>query len=266
MASRTINQLRAPLAALALPVLAGLAWMAWAGAPTVWLAINAGALLAALAGALLLPMPPKQSGQLILAGTLVALLVLTALAGVELDGVRRWIALGPVRLHTGYLVLPLLVVLASQLPSRHAALLLGAALLATLAQPDRAACYALAAAVCIHTLHRRDWPGIGALVFALACCIAVLMRADPLQPVRFVEAVQSDALAVNPLFGALLVLVTLAPIVLLRGGSRPAQPLAAFLLIAGLCAFTGPYPSILIGYGAAPILGFGLALAALRAR
>jgi hypothetical protein len=29
-------------------------------------------------------------------------------------------------------------------------------------------------------------------------------------------------------------------------------------------AFAGPYPSILIGYGAAPILGFGLALAALR--
>lgn len=264
MASRTINQLRAPLAALALPVLAGLAWMAWAGAPTVWLAINAGALLAALAGALLLPMPPKQSGQLILAGTLVALLVLTALAGVELDGVRRWIALGPVRLHTGYLVLPLLVVLASQLPSRHAALLLGAALLATLAQPDRAACYALAAAVCVNAVQRRDWPAIGALLLAIACSIAVLARLDPLQPVRFVEGVQADALASAPLFGTLLTLATLAPLALLRGGDRRAQLLAAFVLVAGLCAFAGAYPSILIGYGATPILGMGLALAALR--
>jgi len=266
LANRTINQLRAPSAALVLPVLAGIAWMAWVGAPTAWPAINAAALLVALACARWVPLPRKQSGQLFLAGALVALMALTALAGVELDGVRRWIALGPVRLHTGYLVLPLLVVLTSRLPSRPAALLLGAALLATLAQPDRAACYALAAAVCIHALHRRDWPAIGALVVAIASCIAVLTRADPLQPMRFVEGLQADALAANPLFGALLTLATLAPLALLRGGDRPAQPLAAFLLIAGLCAFAGPYPSVLIGYGAAPILGFGLALAALRAR
>ena len=42
------------------------------------------------------------------------------------------------------------------------------------------------------------------------------------------------------------------------------MPLTAFMTAAGLMAFAGPYPSILLGYGAAPILGFGLALAALR--
>lgn len=266
MPEPTAISLRSSLAALVLPVLSGIAWMAWAGAPTGWLAINAGALLTALACALLLPMPPKQSGQLILAGTLVALVVLTALAGVELDGIRRWIALGPVRLHIGYLVLPLLVVLTSQLPSRPAALLLGAVQLATLAQPDRAACYALAAATCVNAVQRRDWPATSALLLAIACSIAVLARLDPLQPLRFVEAVQSDALAADPLFGTLLTLATLAPLALLRGADRQAQTLVAFLIAASLMALAGPYPSILIGYGAAPILGFGLALAALRAR
>lgn len=254
----------ASVAALALPVLAGLAWMIWAGAPTSYVLVNSGALVIALACANWLPLPRVPQIRLVLASALVALMALTAFVGVELDGVRRWIALGPVHLHTGYLVLPLLAVLAGQLPSRPAALLLGAALLATLAQPDRAACYALAAAVCVNALQRRDWPAIAALVAALACCIAALSRLDPLQPVQFVEGVQADAVATAPLLGSLLILATLAPLALLRGGDRRAQLLAAFMLVAGLGAFAGAYPSILIGYGAAPILGMGLALAALR--
>jgi cell division protein FtsW (lipid II flippase) len=266
LANRTINQLRSPLAALVLPVLAGIAWMAWAGAPTAWLAVNAGALAVSVALALWLPLPRSQAGHLVLAITAVALLGLTLLSGTEVDGVRRWLSLGPVRLHTGYLVMPLLVILASRLPVNPASYLLLGAVLTSALQPDRATSVALAAATTAIFVQRPVMPLAGPMAAALAGVFITFDQPDPLQPVRFVEQVQSDALAASPLLGALLVLVTFAPLLLLARRKHSVQPLVAFLIAAGLMALAGPYPAILIGYGAAPILGFGLALAALRAR
>lgn len=260
-----INQLRSPFAALALPVLAGLAWMAWAGAPTSYLAVNAAALMLALA-ATRITWPRGATADLLIAAALTSLLCFTAYAGLEIDGVRRWLSVGPLRLHTGYLVLPLLVVLLARLEARWTLVITCAAAFAIASQPDLATAAGLAAASAVAALSKREQMRIGAALIAVAGLLAISFASDPLQPVRFVEAVQTDALTVNPLIGALLVLVTFTPLLLLPGGKRAAAPLATFMTAAGLMAFNGPYPSILIGYGAAPILGFGLALAALRAR
>lgn len=247
-------------AALALPVLAGIGWMGASGAPPAWLGVNALALVLALAAALWLPLRLSDRGALILAAALVLALWATALAGIPVDGVRRWVGIGPVRLHLAYLVLPLLVVLAARLQSLSAAALLITALGATVIQPDLAATVALAASMVIAAVQRRGVIGRILAVTGLLACSYLLRRPDTLAPVRFVEQVQSDAWAVQPAAGLALTLAGLAPLLLLR----QAAPLAAFLVAAGLMAFAGPYPSILIGYGAAPILGFGLALAALR--
>ncbi len=261
-----MTQPRLTLLALAAPVISGLAWMAWAGAPGAWLAINAGALGVALALALWLPLPRGNGGQLALAVGLVVLLAVTLLFGTQAEGVRRWLSLGPLRLHTGYLVMPLLVVLASRLPVKPASYLLFGAVLTSALQPDRATCVAMAAGIAVIFIRRPVMPLAGPMAAALTGVFITFDQPDPLQPVRFVEQVQSDALAANPLFGALLMLVTFAPLLLLFDRKRSAQPLVVFLIAAGLMAFAGPYPAILIGYGAAPILGLGLALAALRAR
>lgn len=250
-------------AVLVAPTTAGIAWMAYSGAPLAWIAINAGALVLALGLAVLLPIPDHAQGRLILASALVIALFATAFAGVPIDGVQRWIALGPVRLHAGYLVVPLLVVLAGRLPSRPAAALLVAALCAILLQPDRAVTFALAATMVLIALRQRDVASLLGAGLAIAGCVAALLMADPLGPVRFVENVQRDAWQALPAAGLFLTLVTLAPLLLRRSHSS-AAPLAAFLVVAGLMAFAGAYPSILIGYGAAPILGVGLALAALQ--
>lgn len=255
---------RLSLVTLAAPVIAGLAWMAWSGAPATYLAINAGALLLALAAALWLPR--SRPGQLTLAIAAVALLGLTLLSGSEVAGVRRWLALGPLQLHTGYLVMPLLVVLAGRLPANPACWLLFGAVLTSTLQPDRATSVALAAATAVIFAQRPVMPLAGLMTAALAGVFIAFDQHDPLQPVRFVESVQADAWAAQPLFGAVLVLATFAPFLLLQGRQHAAQPLVAFLVAAELMALIGPYPAILIGYGAAPILGFGLALAALRAR
>lgn len=197
-----------------------------------------------------------------LATALVGLLAFTALFGLEVDGVRRWIALGPLRLHTGYLVLPLVLALTRRLSSRLATLLVAVAAAATAIQPDLATCTALLAAAAAIAAQRRDWPSGTALAIAVACTAWALKTPDTLLPVKFVEAVQLDALRSHLVLGLILIAATLCPMLLAM--QTNARPLAAFLVAAGLCAFAGPYPSILIGYGAAPILGFGLALAALR--
>lgn len=251
---------RARLLVLAIPVLAGLGWLILAGAPRAYVMVNAGALLVALAAALWLPLPRSHKGEVSLAIALVAVFGLTLNAGYEAIDVRRWLVLGPVRLHAGYLVLPLLTMLAGRLPPRVTAPLLLTAQLMTVIQPDRAAALALSAAIAILAWQRRDGLSLGALVLSLCAVAIVLTQSDALSPVRFVEGVQREALAQMPVLGAVLVLTSLAPLALIR----TAAPLSAFLLIAGLAAYIGPYPSILIGYGAAPILGVGLALAALR--
>lgn len=250
----------ATIAALVVPVVAGLAWMTFGGAPTGWIAVNALALVLALALATLLPLPRTERGILILAGLLVLALWAIALAGAPVDGVRRWVGIGPVRLHLGYLTLPLLVLLTARLPGLPALALLLAALGATVLQPDLAATAALTASMLVAAVQRLGVAGRIMAVSSLMACYYLLGQPDTLAPVRFVEHVQRDAWAVQPAAGAALTLAGLAPLLLLR----QAAPLAAFLVAAGLMAFAGPYPSILIGYGAAPILGFGLALAALR--
>jgi len=250
----------ATIAALVVPVVAGLSWMAAGGAPMAWIAVNALALVLALAMAFWLPLPGSEHGVVVLAAALVLALWATALAGVSIEGVRRWVGIGQVRFHLGYLTLPLLIVLTARLPSLPALALLLAALGATVFQPDLAATVALAASMVIAAVQRQGVVGRILAVIGLLACSYLIGQPDTLAPVRFVEQVQSDAWAVQPAAGLALTLAGLAPLLMLR----QAAPLAAFLVAAGLMAFAGPYPSILIGYGAAPILGFGLALAALR--
>lgn len=252
------------LAGLALPVLAGIAWLAFSGAPTAWIISNGAALVMALLLAMWLPLPRQTAGILFLAVALVALLFAVALAGTPVDGVRRWFSLGPVSIHAGYLLLPLLAAIVSRLEAVRAVALLLLAMLASLLQPDRAITMALAAALAALAMTRRDRAAYAGLALGIAGGVASLGVADPLAPVRWVEGVQQEAWRVAPAAGAILALATLAPLLMLRRHGQASLPLAAFMTAAGLMAFAGPYPSILLGYGAAPILGFGLALAALR--
>lgn len=250
--------------ALAVPVAAGLIWMALTGAPQVYLLVNAGALVLALAAARWLPFDLSESKSVGLGVVLIALLMVTAIFGVEIDGVRRWLALGPLKLHIGYLVLPLLVVLTARVRSPIAAGLLIAALAICALQPDRATVLALSAVAIARVAMVRDRFAMVALIAATVALAVVWSFPDPLAPVRYVERVLQDAWAQSPAAGAALLLASLAPVILLRSQGRAALPLVAFVLAAGIASLIGPYPSVLIGFGAAPIIGLGLALAALR--
>lgn len=256
---------RIALAALALPVLAGIAWMAAAGAPTHFLVVNAIALLFAALWLWFGWTPHSFTQRRGLTLALLALLFLPLVLGPHVNGIARWIALGPFALHTGMLVAPALAVLASRDPDYAIPILL-TGLFAALLQPDAATGFALTfAAIGAHDA-TRDWKiGLVGIVGFIASLRMFVIGELPATP--FVERVLVDALAVSPWAALGLFLSLAASFALILFASHAEKPqrlaLAGTFFGFSMAALMSHYPTILVGYGAAPILGFGFALALL---
>jgi cell division protein FtsW (lipid II flippase) len=250
------------LAALALPVVAGLAYMAAFDAPRSYLAVNALSLALGAGWIVMGRAPAAATARRVLALVLLALFALPLLTGPQIDGIARWIPAGPVTLHAGLLVLPPLAVLAASDRALGHQLLL-AAVLVSLLQPDPASALALACASAGIALHWRDRLfGLVALA-GLVASVAAALRGD-LPPQPFVEHVigeaarQSIALALT-----LLATLTASFILILRqglAGRAERFALAGTLLGFAGAAMIGNYPTPLVGYGASAILGFVIAL------
>lgn len=253
------------VAALAIPVLAGLAYLHVFEAPPSCLAVNAGALALAAAWIAWAPRRPSPRARRAAIGLLLVLLYLPLATGPELSGVARWLPLGPFTLHAGMLCVPLLAVLAGEEPA-YAAEILSLALLAALLQPDMATGAALMlAAVGIYDA-TRDWRcGLVAIVAFAASLVAAAPGELPAQPfadrIIFLLA-RSDPLAALALLAALAVTFYLI-VGGLPGRETSRKALAGSLFGFSFAGIVSNYPSALVGYGAAPILGFGLALAML---
>lgn len=250
------------LLALALPCLAGLACLALAGAPGAYLAINAGALAAALAWICAGRLPPDEWPRRVLAAVLLAVLALPLVTGPVVNGVARWIRLGPAAINAGLLAIPLLAVLAA-LDRAYAPPLLLAALLLTLLQPDAAGAFALTfGAVGLHHV-TRDWRfgliAIVAFIAALAASLRGELPARPLADRVLVEFALASPIIALAAFAALVAGFCLMLFAVpMSRSSRYA--LAGTLFGFSMMGLMSNYPSPLIGHGAAAILGYGLAL------
>jgi hypothetical protein len=186
----------------------------------------------------------------------------------DINGVARWLPIGRgLSLHSGALLLPLLMVIAAR-EVRKGPWLLALAGAALALQPDAGILASLAAAsAALAALHR-------SLAFALVAAGGLTLSlatfgAGDLAPQLYTEGVlphaAEDSLAGAAMLGLLLFGAPLWYLVI-----RPAAPreegyaLTAMLVSLGVMAILAPFPYPLIGYGAAPILGFGLALGASR--
>jgi hypothetical protein len=143
-----------------------------------------------------------------------------------------------------------------------------AALLA--AQPD--ASQALALSIAAIVLFLRYRLGAAALIVAALALSLVtawaFSRPDPLEPVPHVEGVFALALARSLPLGIAVITSAVAMIAALIAGSLrgPAwlMAVAAYCATLFICSVAGLTPAPLIGFGAGPMLGFGL-LAAVAA-
>jgi cell division protein FtsW (lipid II flippase) len=213
-------------------------------------------------------MPTRSSNRLALAGLAALALTLPVILGPEVGGVSRWLPAGPVLLHSGALLLPLITVLAAR-EAKVGPVLLVVAGASLVLQPDAASLLALGLASAVLAIMARSLAHASVSVVALGLAAATF-GAGTLEPQVFTEGVLAQVWYKAPLFAlALGGLLFLAPAWLLT--RSPLVPraegaaLVALLCGLGIAAVIAPFPFPLIGYGASPILGFGLALGAIAA-
>ncbi len=256
----------APLAAGTAAVLAGIAFLLLVGAPAGMAVRNGAAFAIGLAlGALGLVAQPNRLSPFVprYALTIVMLLVVLG-AGVAVDGVQRWIRLGPVTLQPALILLPpLLTTLGDDRGGwKRAALLVPAMLIAL--QPDGGTLFALALALWILSRFDRARPALLAALGATALAAWRLLDVANPAPVPFVEGTPALALAHGPLAIVLHLaasLLMLVPFVLHR--SREAWALVMFFAALATAALLAPFPMPIAGGAVSPIVGYGAALALL---
>lgn len=185
-------------------------------------------------------------------------------AGVSMEGVKRWVALGPVLLHPASLLVPLAAWSAARCLNALAAALLAVTLAVLAAQPDAAAVLALTlalAAVAITDKAKRGWAS-GLAVLGAACAAWAFNRVDPLPAVDHVETVIPNAFAAAPVIGVLAGLAMAALPLAMLWRRRTSETLALAAAWTGfiLANLVANYPAPVIGAGASPVLGWLLSV------
>ena len=185
-------------------------------------------------------------------------------------GPYRWIPVGPLNLYIAPLLLPSFLAACSMLVLSKGvaktltfpALSVAGVLLAL--QPDASQALALLAGASILVLccEARSAVSTAALIALALAAGCAFMRPDPLQPVPHVEEV--FALSFEHSFLAGLVVGTSALVFIvslcvfsLRGPAWLAA-VAGYYAVLFCCSVAGLTPAPLIGFGAGPLLGFGL--------
>ncbi|WP_240359657.1 hypothetical protein [Pyxidicoccus trucidator] len=198
------------------------------------------------------------------------LAVAATLVFAGLDGVHRWIPLGPLRLNASASFLPWILggLAASSAKARAmaVALVLGAQLV-HVAQPDAGQATALAVgtvAMLAGGTVLRGWAQVAVGVTVVALAVCAWLRVDPLAPVDHVERILMLAFSHGvPWAGAVIVAgsMLLAPMVIAvrsqEGASaRLALSLALYFGTTLGVTFLGNFPVPVIGAGAGPVLGW----------
>ena len=250
------------LLALLLPVGAGLVYLALAGAPQSYVITNTAALVLGAIWIMVGRAPNGARLRRIVVCALLFALFIPLLSGPYVNGIARWLPAGPFTLNAGALLFPAIAVLAAQ-DDDFAPPMLLAALLAAMLQPDAALGFAIVfAAVGLHDAER-DWRvGLTCIIGFLASIVMALRGELPPQP--FVERVlvtlaQAGSPLALLLFAALLASFCLI-LFAIPHGRRSRAALAGSLFGFSIMAVLSNYPGVLIGYGAAPILGYAFAL------
>jgi hypothetical protein len=251
-------------AAFLCPIALGLLFMGVTEAPTHYLVTNAvGAMLVCLAIAFAPNFSLGRPALIVMACLAIALLAAT-FVGPDIGAVHRWIVLGPIGLHSGSLVLPLLAVILPRLEGHLVFCIIAVVAAIVALQPDLASSLAICAIAFIASVYARTAWSLAAFAVTIAALAVAMVFPNGLEPIRFVEGVIADATALSPLLSlAMCGSIAAFAFVGARGSnSWSCHGLAwsACLLAYFLASLIGSYPTPLLGYGISPILGFGLAL------
>lgn len=187
-----------------------------------------------------------------------------------IDGVHRWIHVGPLALYGGPIALPLVIIAAGALLlnvgkfARLGVLLTATTAALLLFQPDAAQASGLAfASIMLATLSPKRDPMLGAgtaLVIVLAAWS--WFRHDPLLPVAHVEGILGLASRAGwPWLAASVMSLALLPLPFFIGASSAtSRALGVYIVACIIVPLVRNYPFPLLGFGLSPIIGYGIAL------
>lgn len=203
-----------------------------------------------------------------------ALLLLTAtLAQPGLEGVRRWVPVGPLQLHAAFIALPVLLVVFGKLYHAGAvriaawctftATTIAAIVLVLQPDPSQATAFGVALVVLLFRRHpATSIDAIAACVILLGALVA-WTRPDPLTSVPFVEGIVGLAWSLGTPWGiASLLSLALLPLPFIADARKRSHGGSASLAVAvyyGLVSsmpLVGPYPVPLLGFGLSPMVGY----------
>jgi len=212
----------------------------------------------------------RRFGAEILFAVATATLLLVLITGTELDGVKRWLAIGPIHLQPALILSPLLVALVASREGRHWRVAVLAPLALIAIQPDAATSFALAlsVAVLMTDASRRSARGwsrrrivIAILSLSLAILGLILAGIQTPPPVAFVEGTLGIAVLSGPLAVALHVAAVALTLAALVSRHRPAgTALAAYFAASFVAAIFWAFPMPVVGAGPAHLIGFGMAI------
>ena len=206
--------------------------------------------------------------------------LIATLFAPAVEGVHRWLDIGPLHINAAALVMPAAIVALAIVriasPMGVVTALLTAAIL--LAQPDASQLTAFGIGASILFARSAIGPRWKALALVIAAGIAIYgwMRPDTLQPVAEVERIFALCVAVSPLLaliaGVALAAAALAPLARLSPAGDPARDaalaLSAYFVAVSIVPFFGWFPVPLVGLGMSfPVgwwLGMGLQLVIAR--
>lgn len=253
-------------------VLLGLAYLAWAGAPFRYLAINGAAFLigfSALAIADHFDAASGRWGPALLVGA-AAVLLATALLGQPVEGASRWVRVGALFVQPALILLPPMILAFARRSDWLSTAGMIAAAAALAVQPDRAMAGALALGLLALAALRPGRTTFTALAAGIAGFAVTLARPDRLPAAPWVDQILHSAFDLHPLAGLAVVggsvLLVLPAIV--ASSRDPANRnvhivLGAIWSAIVLASALGNYPTPLVGYGGSAIIGYLLCLASL---
>jgi len=206
----------------------------------------------------------------------VAIVCLAALAapiltGPDVQGARRWLALGPMLVQPAALVLPVALVALCTIRQGVVRGLLGLGAAGLLAlQPDGGGLLAWTLGIGGVALARRDIPSGVVAGLSGALAIWVLTRPDALPVVPYVERIAQTTVAQLPALGlAVWMGLFSLPVPFAIAAMRPQGGRGQAIALAGLWTgwlvanLVGNYPAPVLGLGASMVAGWAISLALL---
>ena len=210
----------------------------------------------------------SSKGDLIYSIVIVVLLVLP-FGFNDLDGVHRWLTIGPINLYIASMILPLLIIhlwkLSLNNHERYAIGLIFITLLILLFHPDagQLTAFACAAAIILWKTIRKWMIRILSIILTTALGVISWVALDDLAPVPYVEQIiflVADLGIVWFILGVLSLLLLLSPFFFYGKKNIIFLSLGVYYLMVMIVTLFGNFPMPIMGYGISPVIGYFIAI------